>query len=230
MQPSLKDVVHVLSEAQADVIALQEVDVNCPRTDRVNQVEELGQRLDMRPQFFNLVDWSEFHHPRENEGLYGLAFLFRKNLRLLDQEQMYLPLRSSLSEPRGVFLWQIGWQGKTLSILNTHLSVQRRENILQIEALQELMQQVCAEKGECVLMGDFNSPGRTRAMNRLRTVMQECAPTGSPRSTFPSRFPMIQLDRIFTGGGLKSYPCQILNSPRARKASDHLPIQVELKL
>ncbi|QDV48865.1 hypothetical protein Enr17x_08790 [Gimesia fumaroli] len=230
MAPSLEDVVNVIENTGADVVALQEVDVNCPRTDRVNQVEEIGRRLGMTPHFFSLVDWAQFEHPRENEGLYGLAFLSRMNLRLLDLNQVHLPVVSPLSEPRGVFQMQFDWEGKPFSILNTHLSVQRRENILQIEALHELMQQVCSERGPCVLMGDFNSPGRTRAMKRLRSVMQECIPRGSPRSTFPSRFPMLQLDRIFTGGGLESYPSQVLISPSARKASDHLPIQVELKL
>jgi endonuclease/exonuclease/phosphatase family metal-dependent hydrolase len=229
MVPSLEDIVKVIDDTQADLIALQEVDVNCPRTDRINQVEELGRRLGMTPHFFSLVDWAQFQHPRENEGLYGLGFLSRMNLRLLNFAHIHLPLMSPLSEPRGVFQLQIDWQGKPLSILNTHLSVQRRENLLQIEAVRELVQQVCSEQGECILMGDFNSRGRTRAMQRLRSVMQECVPTGSPRFTFPSRFPMLQLDRIFTSGGLASYPSRVLASPIARKASDHLPIQVELK-
>ncbi len=142
LEPSLDDVVHVIGDAQPDVVALQEVDVDCPRTDQIHQAEEIGRRLEMTPHFFSLVDWSQFQSPHECQGRYGLAFLARKDLHLLDSRQIYLPLLSPLSEPRGVFQLQVEWQGKPFSILNTHLSVHRRENLLQMEALSELVQQV----------------------------------------------------------------------------------------
>jgi len=230
-QPSLDEVVRVIDDADADVVALQEVDVNCPRTERIHQAEELGRRLKMTPHFFRLVDWSRFHSPHESNGLYGLAFLARQTISLRDFKHIHLPVLSPLSEPRGVFQLQLEWQGKALSILNTHLSVQRRENLLQMEAVRELVQQICSREGDCLLVGDLNNAtARTRGIRRLRTVMAECVPIGSPRSTFPSRFPMLQLDRMFTGGGLAPRPSRVLASPAARKASDHLPIRVELKL
>lgn len=230
LEPSLDEVVNVIGDAQADVVALQEVDVNCPRTDQIHQAEEIGRRLEMTPRFFSLVDWSQFQSPHESQGQYGLAFLARKELRLRETRETFLPLLSPLSEPRGVFQLQVEWQGKPFSILNTHLSVHRRENLLQMDALRELVQQVCTEQGAAILMGDFNTTGRARAIRRLRKVMTECVPAGTPRATFPSRFPLLQLDRIFTGGGLEPHASRVLASPDARRASDHFPVQVELKL
>lgn len=230
LEPSLNDVVNVLGDAQPDVVALQEVDVDCPRTDQIHQAEEIGRRLEMTPHFFSLVDWTQFQSRHEKQGRYGLAFLSRKDLRLIDSREFHLPLLSPLSEPRGVFQIQAEWQGKSISILNTHLSVHRRENLLQMQALCELIQQTGTEHEASILLGDFNATGQSRAIRRLRTLLSECIPTGKPRATFPSRFPLLQLDRIFTGGALEPQPSQVLASPGARQASDHFPVKVELKL
>lgn len=45
--PSLERIAEVLASLDADIIALQEVDMNHPRSGRKNQAAELARRLDM---------------------------------------------------------------------------------------------------------------------------------------------------------------------------------------
>jgi endonuclease/exonuclease/phosphatase family metal-dependent hydrolase len=81
-----------------------------------------------------------------------------------------------------------------------------------------------------VLAGDFNDfpPGpvtRTLA-NRLRDCGAEC---GAPR-TFPSRRPLLRLDRVYTSRALALKEVRVARTPLLRVASDHLPIVCDVDI
>jgi endonuclease/exonuclease/phosphatase family metal-dependent hydrolase len=81
-----------------------------------------------------------------------------------------------------------------------------------------------------VLAGDFNDfpPGpvsRTLA-NRLRDVG-----AGIPGArTFPSRRPLLRLDRVYTSRALAVRQVFVARTPLVRLASDHLPLVVDLEV
>lgn len=79
-----------------------------------------------------------------------------------------------------------------------------------------------------VLGGDFNDfpPGpvtRTLA-NRLTDVGARIA----ARATFPSRRPLLRLDRVYTSRAVTVAEAAVARSPLLRAASDHLPIVVDV--
>jgi endonuclease/exonuclease/phosphatase family metal-dependent hydrolase len=81
-----------------------------------------------------------------------------------------------------------------------------------------------------VLAGDFNDfpPGPV-----TRTLANRLADAGARiagRATFPSRRPLLRLDRVYTSRAVRVGHVQVARSPLARAASDHLPIVVELEL
>jgi endonuclease/exonuclease/phosphatase family metal-dependent hydrolase len=81
-----------------------------------------------------------------------------------------------------------------------------------------------------VLAGDFNDfpPGpvtRTLA-NRLHDVGARIA----ARATFPSRRPLLRLDRIYTSRAVGVANCSVARTPLLRVASDHLPLVVDVEV
>jgi endonuclease/exonuclease/phosphatase family metal-dependent hydrolase len=116
-------------------------------------------------------------------------------------------------------------EGARLRCLATHLGLTPRERVYQFRLLRRLLEERWS--GPTLLMGDFNEwypyAATTRTLNRL---------LGRSRAlrTFPSWLPLLPLDRIWV------YPAHLLRSiqtwrsPRARRASDHLPVLAELEL
>jgi endonuclease/exonuclease/phosphatase family metal-dependent hydrolase len=76
-----------------------------------------------------------------------------------------------------------------------------------------------------VLMGDFNEwfPFRRQLLllNRLLGKI-------STRPTYPSRYPILALDRIWVRPKQALQAAKIHNSPLARIASDHLPLKARI--
>lgn len=81
-----------------------------------------------------------------------------------------------------------------------------------------------------VLAGDFNDfpPGpvtRTLA-NRLHDVGARLA----TRATWPSRRPLLRLDRVYTSRAVAVERVEVARSPLLRAASDHLPLVVDAEV
>ena len=80
---------------------------------------------------------------------------------------------------------------------------------------------------EVVLMGDFNEwfPFRRQLLllNRLLGKI-------STRPTYPSRYPILALDRIWVRPKQALQAIKIHKSPLARIASDHLPLKARIAI
>jgi endonuclease/exonuclease/phosphatase family metal-dependent hydrolase len=48
--------------------------------------------------------------------------------------------------------------------------------------------------------------------------------------TFPASFPLLRLDRCYVDGAFAVRSVDVVRTPLARRASDHLPLVVELEL
>jgi hypothetical protein len=77
-----------------------------------------------------------------------------------------------------------------------------------------------------ILLGDFNEwrpTARLRPIDaRLRRV--------PPRATWPARWPLLSLDRIWYGGDIALLGSQVVRRGHARVASDHLPLRAGFRL
>jgi endonuclease/exonuclease/phosphatase family metal-dependent hydrolase len=83
-----------------------------------------------------------------------------------------------------------------------------------------------------VVCGDFNlwSPLPGPILRLLRTTLRDAAVEArSRRATWPSTWPLFRLDRAYVDGGVDILACGVVNDPRTRLASDHLPLWVELE-
>jgi len=78
-----------------------------------------------------------------------------------------------------------------------------------------------------LLMGDLNEWRRKSAS--LKTLGEQFT-IGQSRPSFPSRYPLLALDRMMTCIQGELLDIATHDSPLARRASDHLPITAKLRL
>jgi endonuclease/exonuclease/phosphatase family metal-dependent hydrolase len=83
-----------------------------------------------------------------------------------------------------------------------------------------------------VLVGDFNSLSNRSAVPRwLRRQLIDCAVAARNEApTFPSPFPLLRLDHCYVDSAFRVRAVDVVRTRLARRASDHLPVLVELEI
>ncbi|MBW6508577.1 MAG: endonuclease/exonuclease/phosphatase family protein [Desulfuromonadales bacterium] len=199
----------VLDTLDAHIIALQEVEL-----------------LHRDPGLLDFLcvgkPWQALHDITMNRtsGHYGNALL--TSLPILSIERHDLSVAGR--EPRGALHVILDNHGKKVEVMATHLGLRPAERRAQIQALLQRLQASPGEHTK-VLLGDLNEWflwGRP-----LRWLQRNFSATPAPR-TFPARWPLFALDRIWVKPRRKLVRLSVPRSPLIRRASDHLPLVAEL--
>jgi endonuclease/exonuclease/phosphatase family metal-dependent hydrolase len=201
---SPKRIAAVLQEINADVIALQEVPLGGPAGTDVLVL---------------LRDATGFHAvegPTEDSSRrrYGNAILSRYPIR----GTRAIDLSFGSREARGALDADIDFEGNPLRIVATHLGLHPAERR---EQIRRLLQAFDTDRMPVILMGDVNEWfvwGRP-----LRALVSHFEAAPAPR-TFPSRWPVFSLDRIWIRPRHRLLHVSVHNTALARVASDHLPL------
>lgn len=209
----LDRVATVLDEIGADVLAIQEVDSD-PETEGI---------LDHIAHLAKATGFQSVSGPtlRRGGAAYGNLLLTRGSLGRI----LHVDLCIGRREPRGAIDAETVLLGVEVRVVVTHLGLRFRERREQVARLVEQLR----PRGERVLVlaGDFNewSPfGRT--LGPLRRALG----AGTSHATFPSRLPFLSLDKIFVSPASAAVRSWVHRSGAARRASDHLPIVVDVDL
>jgi len=212
-RPDPLRIADVIASAKPDVIALQELDVGRMRTGGVDQAHAVAQHLRVLAHF----------HPalHVEEEKYGDAILTALPSRVVKAGQL-----PSLGEPRGAIWVEILVQNMRLQMVNTHFGLRRRERMTQAATLagEEWLGSPACSDHPAILAGDFNAVPRSRAYGILAEGLSRQVLTIPARATFPARFPVLRLDHIFTNRRAKIVRYEVIDTPLARSASDHLPL------
>jgi endonuclease/exonuclease/phosphatase family metal-dependent hydrolase len=214
-------VADVIAELQPDIIGLQELDVGRKRSGGIDQAETIARHLKMDFQF---------HPALSIEGeRYGDALMTTLPMRLIKAGAIV-----SIGEPRGALWAEVETYAGPLQVFNTHLGLLRRDRQAQAEELcsPDWLGHPAARDKPLVLIGDFNSIPSSSPYRTLLTRLDDARrQTGRvPAPTFPSRWPLLRLDHVFVSGGPKIVAAQAINTPFARRASDHLPLLTTIAL
>ena len=221
-------VAEVIAAERPDVVALQELDVGRRRTCGVDQAHRLAELLKM-----------SFHfHPAitVEKELYGDAILTALPERRIKAQGLPLYKRVPGLEPRGALWVEVEVGGVQVQIINTHLGLVPREQQRQAAALlgpDWMGDDAWVAPG--VVLGDFNATPYSATYRMLRTALRDAQATSPawPRpatATFPSSFPFMRIDHVFLTKGLETRAVSSPYDARARVASDHLPLVVELEV
>lgn len=201
----------VLREIGAEVVGLQEVESRHGRS-TLNQAEALAEILEMTCIEGPLL--------RAERGWYGNALLTRRAVRSVRR----VLFEDRGVEARGAIVADLsGARGEHWRILTTHLDLHLFRRRRQFDAvLNEILP---AAGMPTIVIGDFNEwwPfSRGLRMLRRHAVLPFAPPT------FPSRWPVLALDRMALSGGQLRGRLRRHLTPLSRLASDHLPIWADI--
>jgi endonuclease/exonuclease/phosphatase family metal-dependent hydrolase len=212
-RPDPLRIADVIASAEPDVVALQELDVGRMRTGGVDQAHMIAQHLRVSAHF----------HPalHVEEEKYGDAILTAMPSRLVKAAQL-----PSFGEPRGAIWVEVAFGSTRLQVVNTHFGLRRRERMLQARTLagDDWLGSADCAAHPAILAGDFNAVPRSRAYGILAEGLSKHVLTIPARATFPARFPVLRLDHIFTNQRARIVRYDVIDTPLARTASDHLPL------
>jgi endonuclease/exonuclease/phosphatase family metal-dependent hydrolase len=212
-RPDPLRIADVIASVEPDVIALQELDVGRLRTGGVDQAHAIAQHLRVAAHF----------HPalHVEEEKYGDAILTALPSQVIRAGQL-----PSLGEPRGAIWVEVEVGETRLQVVNTHLGLRRRERMIQAQTLagENWLGSPACRSEPAVLAGDFNAVPRSAAYTFLASRISARPGTNPARPTFPARFPLLRLDHVFTNDLARIVRYEVVDTPLARTASDHLPL------
>ena len=220
-KPDVARAGYVISELDADVIALQEVlrpfaPEGSDGPGGIDGDDALGRLCDELD--LHLAFAVTRHHRR---GQLGNAILSRFPITAIT----VIDISYSRIERRGALAACVGHAGMSLGVVATHLSLVDRTRHRQVQSLLEHPQM---NSGPSVLMGDMNAWRKCKGSKELEESLNLHHNVNWPAS-FPAGRPMLALDRIYTRGAdvleVKQH-----ESAAARKASDHLPVVAEVRI
>ncbi len=201
-------VARVIAELDADVVALQEVDFRYHVRQGVDQLRVLAEATG-----YESVWGPVLYGAR---GQYGNGLLTRQQV----VEVRGIDLSVPRYQKRGALDVDLEVHGKQIRVIAAHLGLGLNEREIQVRRLLGELDGV--EEHPMILLGDFNEWRPPSAP--LRRLHRRFGRTpGVP--SFPSRFPVLALDRIWVQPRRALVAVDVHNTSRARRASDHLPIR-----
>jgi endonuclease/exonuclease/phosphatase family metal-dependent hydrolase len=238
----LQRVVEFLSSAKADLLLLQESDLNARRTHRVNIAKEIARKLQMN-YVFGRESQELTQGSRTSPAYHGQATLSRwplSNSRIIRFQKQsnfwrphwFLPEIEPFQERIGgrlALVCDANIAGKTIVTYNLHLE-SRGDDALRGVQLDETLDDARRYDGNTpiVLAGDLNLDvsGGSAATAITRAQFLD-AFANQHRPTTPHSFlePGRVIDWIFTRGPVRPSRPQV---HRSVSASDHYPLSITL--
>jgi endonuclease/exonuclease/phosphatase family metal-dependent hydrolase len=208
----IADVIH---STDADIIALQEADARFGKKQGLLDTAYLKELAGYR--FVSEQPAGSLSH-----GWHGNVILYRSG-EVKRVKRIKLPCL----EPRGAVAVDFSLHGKTLHFIAAHFGLLRLSRHLQAKAITSFM--LKNPNDHMVVVGDFNEWRRERrsALKPFQGYLNEVS---GWQSSYPSVFPVLALDRIFVSQRFRLVEAQVIDTPLARLASDHLPIVADLQL
>lgn len=222
--PELRNAVRAVS---ADIVFLQEV---------IGEHENHSQHHSgpQTPQYEYLADaiWNDFAYGRNAvypAGHHGNALLSK--FPIISNRNLDATIGQR--EKRGLLHCCLTVPGEDIKIhtVCVHLSLREHQRQLQLDLLCDLIDEIPAD-APLIVAGDFND-WRMLASRRLAACagLEEVfvAADGIPATTFPSRWPILRLDRIYVRNAHAHGPIKLTRRPWSH-LSDHAPLAAELTL
>ncbi len=204
----------VLRELDADVVCLQEVDRNQPRTEKLDMPALLAEKLGMEPAYG--VNY------RFSGGDYGVLTLTR--LPLLAQKNTPLANPEKNPEPRGCLTVTVRWQDREVDIHNTHLGLSPKERAAQVADILPLIR----PDTPTLLLGDLNEGPDAPAVAQLREKLADTFTGPKDAGSLPGAKKARRIDFILASPHFQAVESVVHVTGTTRVASDHFPCRAVL--
>jgi endonuclease/exonuclease/phosphatase family metal-dependent hydrolase len=215
-------IAEVISELDADIVALQEVDEGRARSNHINQHMQIAEMVGMKSSFYATFQDGPGGH-------YGGALLSRHAYETIHTGM--LPGRPRL-EPRGALWVRVPLEGgQTMDVINTHLGLRLGERADQVTAL--LSEEWIGHPDftpPAVLLGDFNLSPFSPQYRRICRHLQPVRRSRHAKYRMGTFLGLVPIDHVFVTPGIEVRELRVHNSKAARLASDHLPFVSTLEI
>jgi len=228
-----KFILHELREAVrtvgADVVFLQEV------TGTHARHETKVANYPATPHYEFLADsiWPQFAYGRNavyTNGHHGNAVLSKFPIVSFENRDVSI----SGPERRGLLhcVLQIPGRDTHVHAICVHLGLAESHRLKQLHMLCDMVRNDIPSSDPVIAAGDFNDWRR-----RAHTVLEQGAgmrevfvqANGKAARTFPARFPLLQLDRIYVRNAIGHAPVVLPPKPWSH-LSDHAPLAAEIEI
>lgn len=204
-------IMQVLAEIDADVVVLQESDKRIGKRSGVLPEQQLEHDLG--------YVLAEFSTRPNSHGWHGNAILYRRAVLELDQTtRIDLPTL----EPRGAV--SALFCDPKIEVIGVHLGLTKGIRAKQLAALKTYMN---TAQHPILVAGDFNIWARD---GRVIDALGDACEMVIPGNSFHAARPTAPLDRFVLKGKIRHQSSRVHKSELAAKASDHLPIVIDVKL
>jgi endonuclease/exonuclease/phosphatase family metal-dependent hydrolase len=203
----------VIAELDADVVAIQEAD---QRFGKRNGLLDAGQLLATTG--MHLLTQSDLP---DGHGWHGNTLLVRNKPIFYTRRRLKLPG----VEPRGAVVADIDFGFGAIRFVATHMGLLRNCRFRQAGAILSALAGV--PPMPTVLLGDLNE---WREWRGTLKVLEPFFGRSARCPSFPSRMPMLSLDRIMGWPHDLVTDVEAHKTQLAREASDHLPVKAVLRM
>jgi endonuclease/exonuclease/phosphatase family metal-dependent hydrolase len=213
----LDAITKTIESSGADIVALQEVDINTKRSNNINQAQELARKLNMNVYFSKAIDFEG--------GEYGLAILSK--FKIADSKNVSLSKAADSTTENRILQSVTVNVAKDVSLIfaNTHLEVSNTGNReLQAKEIVEFAKQ---QQLPIILAGDWNATLKSTTVNVLDTAFQrtcDICPVTCPEDGDNGAIDFIAFTK---NSQFKTQKYTVFNDNRS---SDHYPILAEIQL
>lgn len=212
-------IVEILEEAGADIMCLQEVDFQAPRSNHHDLARLLADAMNMEYELGLNVQLKK--------GAYGNATLSR--FPIVHTEN--LNITWGIKKPRGCLMSRIQTPEGEIAVLNFHLGLAGFERSWQMRMILESSFLAMVKDQPVIMLGDTND-----RLHKLDSIVQSGGfrdtYSGKRMLSFPSYTPspLIRIDKVFLNNRVELLEHRVLLNKRTRIASDHLPVLVKLRI
>ena len=202
----------VIAEIGADILALQEADTRFGTRTGLLDLDSIRRDLGLIAVPLDGVGGAH--------GWHGNLLLVR-NALVQEVHQVTLPGL----EPRGAMVTDMMIAGQPLRVVNAHLGLLSASRLAQARALMDKIAGLAGRP--TLLMGDLNE---WRIDGPAFQTFGKHFTIAPPRASFPSRYPLLALDRMMLTSHGELVDVAAHDTALARRASDHLPVKARLRL
>ncbi|MEP3636496.1 MAG: endonuclease/exonuclease/phosphatase family protein [Paracoccaceae bacterium] len=196
-----------------DVLALQEADGDCPPHARIVDVEKIAQITGLD----YIHTTADLRWGPDSDGFLGTILFLHPRLKRMHADVIDLPGHCH----RGAVAVEIEMDGRMFRIMSAHLSLSQPLRIVQMRIVGQYLFR--RPKMQTIFIGDFNEWRPWGGMMFTKRIVGTSF-RGPAKATFPTRFPLLPLDRVLTDGDGRIESMSVLNLPETNLASDHRPI------
>jgi endonuclease/exonuclease/phosphatase family metal-dependent hydrolase len=206
---------NVILQLDADIVVLQEADARFGEREGLLDLDYLHVMGGYRSIFSPDRD-------SRSHGWHGNVVLYR-NGTVNHVHQLRLPGL----EPRGALIVDFGIGEASLRLLAVHLGLLRRSRKKQVEAIIEAADPHPLR--HVIVIGDMNE-WRLERRSALELFKSHFEEISARLPSYPSRYPVLPLDRLFVSRGLRVESLSVVDTPLTRLASDHLPVNAKISI